>query len=228
LIAELEEQRTTELAARRKAALDNAGRGKPIDHNPVFQQLRINLADAEAQVAAARAKLNGLEANYATLKAQAKRVPQIEAEHAQLNRDYEVQKKTYETLLARRESATMGIGVQDTSGARFRIIDPPRVSPQPVAPNRLALLGAALLVALGAGVVASFVASQAAPTFHDARSLREGTLKPVLGLVSMLPNPMISKARRRRAWMFAGGVGGLFAVFVGVAAFTMTLWRVAA
>ena len=68
-------------------------------------------------------------------------MPQVEAEFAQLNRDYDVQKKTYENLLTRRESATMGKDVQDTGGAQFRVIDPPRVSPQPVAPNRLALLG---------------------------------------------------------------------------------------
>ena len=46
---------------------------------------------------------------------------------SQLNRDYDVQKKTYESLLARRESATMGKDVQDTGGAQFRVIDPPRV-----------------------------------------------------------------------------------------------------
>ena len=39
--------------------------------------------------------------------------------------------KTYETLLSRRESAAMGKDIQDTGGARFRVIDPPRVSPEP-------------------------------------------------------------------------------------------------
>ena len=68
-------------------------------------------------------------------------MPQVEAEFTQLNRDYDVQKKTYESLLSRRESAAMGKDVQDTGGAQFRVIDPPRVSPQPVAPNRLALAG---------------------------------------------------------------------------------------
>jgi hypothetical protein len=58
--------------------------------------------------------------------------------------------------------------------------------------------------------------------------LREGTLRPVLGLISMLPSAAVTRARRRRAVMFAGGVGGLLAVFVGVAAFTMLLWRTAA
>ena len=140
----------------------------PIDRNPVFQQLKISLADAEATLASARAKLAGYEAQYKALKAQAQIVPQIEAEFAQLNRDYDVQKKTYESLLARRESAAMGKDVQDSGGARFRVIDPPRVSPEPVAPRRIWLLVGALLASLASDVAASFFASQVMPIFHDA------------------------------------------------------------
>src|SRR5437868_2028346 len=83
-------------------------------------------------VARARAKLVGYESQYKALKSQALMVPQVEAEFTQLNRDYDVQKRTYESLLARRESAAMGKDVQDSGGARFRVIDPPRVSPEPV------------------------------------------------------------------------------------------------
>jgi polysaccharide chain length determinant protein (PEP-CTERM system associated) len=230
IIADLEEQRKVELEARNKA-LAQSGGGKseaPLDRNPVFQQLRISAAEAEAQVASARAKLSRLESQQAAMKSQARMVPQIEQELAQLNRDYDVQKKTYETLLARRESATMGIGMQDTGGAQFRVIDPPRVSSQPVAPNRLMLLGLAFLASVAAGFAGSFIASQVAPTFGDARTLRESTNRPVLGVVSMLPSPAAAKIRRRRSVLFAGGVSGLFAMFAGVAAFALMMWRAAA
>src|SRR5690349_14600721 len=173
LIAQLEDQRKTEIEARRKAAASRKGQSQPLDQNPVFQQMKIALADAEAAVASSRAKLAGLEAQQRGLKAQAQLVPQVEAEFVQLNRDYDVQKRTYESLLARRESATMGKDVQDTSAAQFRVIDPPRVSPEPVAPNRLALLGTAFVLVMALGVFASLAASQLIPTFHEARTLRE-------------------------------------------------------
>ena len=227
LIGELEEQRTTELAVRRKAAAAAPQTSRPPERNPVFQQLRMQLAESEANVAAARAKLSGLEGQRQSLQAQAQMVPQVEVEFAQLNRDYDVQKKTYESLLVRRESATMGIGMQDSGGAQFRVIDPPRVSPKPVAPNRLALLGTAFLISIGLSFVVSFVASQVAPTFHDGRALRELTNRPVLGLVSMLPSPALTRARRRRSWLFAGGLSGLLAFFAAVATFALLLWRAA-
>jgi len=228
LIAQLEEQRTAELDSRKKAQASSSRRGPaPIDQNPVFQQMKISLADAEATVASARAKLAGLEAQQKFLKSQAQLVPQVEAEYVQLNRDYDVQKQTYQSLLARRESATMGKDVQDTSGAQFRVIDPPRVSPQPVAPNRLGLLGIAFALSLAAGLIASLVASQIAPIFHEARTLRDVAKRPILGMVSMLPSEALQRARRRKSWLFAGGLGGLIAAFSAVFAVVLLIGRAA-
>jgi polysaccharide chain length determinant protein (PEP-CTERM system associated) len=226
LIAQLQEERTAELDARRKA---NTGRKTqtPVDQNPVFQQMKISLADAEAAVASARAKLAGLESQQRTLKGQAQLVPQVEAEYTQLNRDYEVQKATYQSLLSRRESATMGKDMQDTTGAQFRVIDPPRVSSQPVAPNRLGLLAIALGFSILAGVFASLAASQLMPTFHEARSLREITKRPILGMVSMLPSETLFRKQRRRSWLFAGGVAGFAAAFSAVFAFALLVGRAA-
>jgi len=138
-----------------------------------------------------------------------------------------VQKATYQSLLARRESATMGKDVQDTSGAQFRVIDPPRVSPQPVAPNRLGLLGIAFALSLAAGVMASLVASQIAPIFHEARTLRDVSKRPILGMVSMLPSETLHRARRRKSWLFAGGLGGLLAAFGAVFAVVLLIGRAA-
>ena len=228
LIAQLEDQRRAEVEARRKAAAAAPRRGQmAIDQNPVMQQMRISLADAEAAVAAARAKLSGLQGQYQQLKSQAALVPQVEAEFTQLNRDYDVQKKTYENLLARREAASMGKDVQDTGGAQFRIIDPPRVSPQPIAPNRLAMLGVAFGLAVLAGLLASLVANQTMPTFHDARTMREVTKRPILGMVSMLPSEALQRLRRRNTWLFAGGLGGLFATCTAIFAFALLLGRAA-
>ena len=112
-------------------------------------------------------------------------IPQIEAEYTQLNRDYDINKKNYESLVSRRESATMS-GEMDASsaGVDFRLIDPPRVSPKPVSPNRLLLLPLTLVLALAAGLFAPFALSQIRPIFFDARALREVSGLPLLGTVS--------------------------------------------
>ena len=223
LIAQLEDQRRAVIAARRKAAQAAGKTMSPAAQDPVYQQMKLSLADAEASVASARAKLAGLEAEQRGLKAQAELVPQAEAEYTQLTRDYDIQKRTYDSLVARRESATMGREVQDTGGAQFRVIDPPRVSPKPVEPNRIALLVLAFFVSLAAGLFASLAASKLMPTFHEARTLREITKRPILGMVSMLPSEALHRSRTRNSWLFAGGVGGLFATFSAIFAFVLLI-----
>lgn len=227
IIEQLEEQRRQEVQARTKAAASSVGRSGEgaADRNPVFQQLKVSLAEAEANVAALRAKLNSYQGQYAQLKTEAQLVPQVEAEFAQINRDYDIQKKTYETLLQRRQSAAIGEGVQDAGGTQFRVVDPPRVAPQPVPPTRIALLGIALAAALLAGLVTSFVVSEIMPTFHDARSLQEATQRPILGMVTMLSSEAINRSRRRNALYFAGGASGLIAAFAAVFAIALLFGR---
>jgi len=227
IIEQLEAQRREEAEAIRKAGPAPARTIDTAERNPVFQQLKVSLAEAEANVASLRAKLASYEGQYAQLKSAARLVPQVEAEFAQLNRDYDTQKRTYETLLARRESALLGEGVQDAAATQIRVIDPPRVSPNPVPPTRTMLLGLVLVGALGLGVVASLVASVMMPTFHDALSLRHATKRPVVGMVTMLPSVAARSAARRNAFWFAGGVSGFIAYFVAVFAFALLVGRTA-
>ena len=105
-----------------------------------------------------------------------KAAPQMEAELAQLNRDYEINRKNYEDLVARRESIAMSGQLESASSlADFRVIDPPRANPRPVAPNRALLMPLALLAALGAGLGVAFLMSQVRPVFFEAGSLRTAT-----------------------------------------------------
>ena len=62
-------------------------------------------------------------------------------------------------------------GDVDSAGlAEFRIIDPPRISPNPVFPNRLALIPLVLLAALGAGLAASFAMARVLADFSRSGS----------------------------------------------------------
>ena len=205
VIRELEEQKRQELAARKAALKPRASGGPAINvsaNNPVYQQLKISLAEAEANVASLRTRVAEYEARYSRSRASIQMVPELEAEFVQLNRDYAVHKANYESLVGRRESATMSGEMEATSAmAEFRLIDPPRVSPKPVAPNRLRLLSFALLGALAAGALASFGASQIRRRFFDPAALRDAVGLPVLGTVSLIESPAFRKKEKRS---FAG------------------------
>jgi polysaccharide chain length determinant protein (PEP-CTERM system associated) len=208
LIKELEEQKRQEIQARKKFAAANPGAA--VSNNPVFQQLKVALAEAEANTASLRARVSEYEERYKRSTDLMKTQPQLETELAQLNRDYELDKRNYEQLVSRRDSAELS-GDLDTAGsmADFRLVDPPRASSKPVAPNRLMLLPLGLLLALGGGLFAAFAASQIRPVFFDSKTLREATDLPVLGMVSLIPNEVRRLRERSSLQRFLLATGGL-------------------
>jgi hypothetical protein len=175
------------------------------------------LATSEVQVASLRARVAEYTARYNAAREMMKTAPQIEAEAAQLNRDYAIHKKNYEDLVMRRESAAMSGELEGASGvADFRLIDPPRVSPTPVSPNRFLLLPLAFIAAIGAGLFVAFAGSQLRPVFHGAAELRSKVGIPLLGVVSNVGSAVEARLEKANLIRFAAGSGGLLGLFIVV------------
>lgn len=193
--------------------------------NPVYQQIKVALASAEASVASLSARVGEYQTRLDALKQSSRLVPELEAEFSQLNRDYEVHRSNYNNLVSRRESASISEEMDATGVAEFRLIEPPRVDPKPAAPNRLILLTVVLAAAIIVGGAASFAVSQLRPVFHDGRMLAEVAGVPVLGSVSMLLANERKRYERRRSVVFFGGLGGLVAAYVAMLAFVSLVMR---
>jgi len=211
-IAQLKEQKKAEAKLRKPSA--------PVQ-DPVHQQLTVSLASAEANVAAMKARVAEYNRRHNELKAAANAVPQVDAEYTQLTRDYEVNKKNYENLLTRRESAQISGDMETRASVMdFRVIDPPQVPAVPKAPNRELLMSLVLLVALGGGLGGAFLISQIWPTFNDERRLREVGGQRVLGTVVMARTDA-QKARWTRGLIallisFAGLLSAYAAIMAGL------------
>jgi polysaccharide chain length determinant protein (PEP-CTERM system associated) len=227
LIKDLEEQKRTEILARRQFAAANPGAG--VGHNPAYQQLKVSLGEAEATVASLRTRVAEYESRYKRTKEFMKFQPQLEAELVQLNRDYDIHKKNYEQLATRRESAELTGDLGSVAGmADFRVVDPPRASSTPVAPNRMVLLPLGLLLAIAGGFVVAFAASQLRPVFFDGKSLRDQTGLPVLGIVSILPNEGRRQQERASLMRFLLAGAALVTLFaIGIAVLTYLSQRAA-
>nr|WP_295080162.1 XrtA system polysaccharide chain length determinant [uncultured Roseateles sp.] len=213
-LKELEAQKRKEVAELRKAALAAPTVGAGGSTNLAVQEMGRLLANYEVQVAAMKARVDEYSSRYAQAMAAVKTAPQLEAEGAQLNRDYAIHKKNYEDLVARRESAAMSGELDVASGvADFRLIDPPRVSPKPVAPNRLLLMAVAMVLALGVGMFAAFVSSQLRPVFHDVNELRARVDLPILGVVTRLTTDEDRRRHRMDMIRFSVASASFFVLF---------------
>ncbi|ADE16293.1 polysaccharide chain length determinant protein, PEP-CTERM locus subfamily [Nitrosococcus halophilus Nc 4] len=176
------------------------------------QQMQIALAEAEADVASRKARVTALEQNVKELRELVDTIPKVEAELAQLNRDYGVYKSNYEQLLVRRESAKIGEKVEESpDNVKFRIVDPPTQPLLPSGPDRFLLITLVLLAAGGVGVAFAFLLSQLKPAFYTRRDLEDITGLPVLGSVSMVLSGRILWKRRLNLISFFLALGLLIA-----------------
>lgn len=225
LINDLEAQRRKEVASLRKAAMAAAIPTRTVAPDSLaIQELNRLIASSEVQVASLRARVSEYGSRYNAARAALRTAPQLEAEAAQLNRDYSIQKKNYEDLVARRESAVLSGELDTVSGvADFRLIDPPRVSPKPVSPNRIVLFPAAMLASIAAGLLVAFLASQMRPVFYDINELRSRFELPVLGVVTLEMTEARARQSRMAVLQFVAASGALLIMFAGALAMTQML-----
>ncbi len=199
-----------EEAAKRAAALKQ---NKQHISNPVYEQIRLKLVDADAT-------LDMMKQRYADQLVQVKKIdelartaPEVEAQYADLARDYQVVKKSYDEMLARRESAKLSQEMDTKADkVQFRIIDPPQVPATPASPNRLLLMSLVLVLGIGVGVAVNFGLGQLAGAVTSVNEMRQIFMRPIIGSISMIQLP--DEVQRQRKWQFGYAMACLALVIV--------------
>ncbi|WP_198371959.1 XrtA system polysaccharide chain length determinant [Roseomonas rosulenta] len=176
---------------------------------PLREQLTLRLVDAEAQLASVERSLREAQLELDRMTEMARNAPEVQAEFTNLDRDYNVLRRNYEELLARRESVQIGEAARTNSDrVKLEIIDPPTLPSIPVGPNRPLFAAGVLVAGLGAGIALAFLLVQLDGTFYTVSELRKLGL-PVLGAVSAPPSP----PRVMAGITFACGVALVFVAF---------------
>jgi protein tyrosine kinase modulator len=210
-LARLEAQRAAQIKELGDSA---AGQNfSALDSNPIYQALRIALNEAEVDIATLQADVAERTQKLKETKSLVDELPQVEAELARLNRDYDVINEQYQALVKSRETQDLSQKAFDTDKVDFRVIDPPAASEKPVAPKRVRLLAMVFVAALGAAGGLCWLVAQLRPVFVTPASLRAICGLPVLGAVSVFGMAR-HRIRRRLALLgFVGVMGALIALF---------------
>lgn len=189
------------------------------NYSPMLQQMNVALSVEEARVASLKARVNEYASRAAKMRSQSTTAPEVEAQLAQLNRDYLINKDNYEKLVGRREAAKLSGDLSSaTDMLTFRVIDPPTVPSVPAGPHRQRLFSIVFAVALLAGLGVAFLMSQLRPTFMSQGVLRDVTNVPILGSISMNWTEEQKVNRTKRMYAFSAAVIVLFSAYGGVMA----------
>ena len=217
-LAELNSRRASELEALRRgdaSAIGTSGAAA----NPVYQSIQLALNQADVEIESLRRQLGDHQSRVADLRRALDTMPKVEAEYAQLNRDYDVNKTQYTALLTQLEKAKLGQEADTNGSVRFEIVEPPNAEYRPVAPHRTLLVLMVLALSVGCGAGLAYLIQLLKPVFWSVRTLAEHTGATVLGAVSpAFPQALL----RRKRWdvsfytLFAGGFLLLAVVVLGL------------
>jgi polysaccharide chain length determinant protein (PEP-CTERM system associated) len=220
-VASLREE-IAELEARRARELDALRRGDPqavaatgASSDPVYQSIQLALNEVSVEVASLRGEIAQHERKIAELQRLVQTVPEVEAEFARLNRDYDVTKAQYLELLDRMQKAKLGQDAEaSNSGVVLAVLDPPYASIHPVAPKRPLLIIAVFVLGVAAAGALAYGLSKMNPVFNHVRELEEITARTVLGVVSRTIAEDVRTDERMGYRRYAAAVAGLVLAFV--------------
>jgi polysaccharide chain length determinant protein (PEP-CTERM system associated) len=214
-LAQLRAQRREELA--KMGITDMPERGSLVA-NPAYEQIRLQRNQVDVELAAVNGQIADRSARIQDMRSKMETMPEVEAELAQLTRDYDVLRERYAALLQQLETAKMSDAVGQTDAVEFSILNPPTALSAPVAPPRLLLLIGVLALGLGAGGAVAFLMSRLNPVFDSLTSLENVTGLPVLGAVSATWLDRHRQQRRTELVRVAAATAALLVVFFGVLA----------
>ncbi len=203
-----------DLRAQKAAAAGAGGAQKraysPLDMNPVYQQMKIQLSQVDVEIAQLQTEYADQAGVVGGLKRKVDTVPAIEAEMKRFTRDYDVTKTQYDELLRRVESARLSEDAeQSKSDITFRIIDPPTVPSFPVGPHRRLLMTGVLVLALFAGFGLTLALNVMKPVFYTGKDLERRYGIPVLGAIRLVRSDLELAVVRQKTRLVAISVGAL-------------------
>lgn len=187
--------------------------------NPLYQQLKSQLAALRGDIAATAARLTASQAMLNDELERAKRVAGSENVVAELTRDYDVNRDVYQDLLKRRENARVSMNLDATQqGLNFIVQDPAVL---PLAPSGLrfihfALVGIVMAVGVPLGLL--FLLVRFDPRVRSAEQLEQLTGLPMLATIPYYQAPQ-DRRRQQMQFVLLGAVA-----FAIVLAYLVSVW----
>jgi len=156
------------------------------------------IADVDAELKSLKAEERSMRETIGGYEQRVENTPRRQQEFQDLSRDYASVKERYDNLQKRYEEAQLTESLeQGRQVEQFRILDPALPPREPVAPNRIRLLGLGLMLALGLAVGAVIGAEKLDTSFHGIEELRAFVAVPTLAAVPLLASRVRARNRQR-------------------------------
>ncbi len=171
------ERRLRELRERQEAAASPLS-----DSNAerlISQEVQLKAAESEAR--RLKEEIGSLKEQIALYQRRIEETPKRELEMVDLNRDYEILKMNYQSLLDKKFQSQMAENLErKQQGEQFRVLDPARLPEEPFKPNRDRVLAIGAFLGLAMGLGLAWFRESMDRSFYEVSDLESYLNLPVL------------------------------------------------
>lgn len=182
--------------------------------NPLYQELRSQLAQARRETAATRSRMDVAQSLLDQELDRGRRIAASEGALAELTRDYDVNREIYQDLLRRRENARVSMGLdQENRGLTLRVQDPATMPVRPSGLRFMHIAAAGLFLAVALPLALVFLLVRFDPRMRSPHLLVKDGRFPLL---SVIPTYLTPRERRRNYMTVAASValvGGVAVIY---------------
>jgi polysaccharide chain length determinant protein (PEP-CTERM system associated) len=166
--------------------------------NPIFQQLKEDLAKTDAEVESLKARTSELSKQQQESQRIFGRMPKEQEEWTKLQRDRNVYQQIYDQLLQKLENAKVSKELEFADkGERFKIIDYAMIPLFPVKPDRVKMIFLGILLGIVSGIGTALGLEYLDHSFKDEDSIESSIQLPVLAAIPRIVTEADELAAKR-------------------------------
>lgn len=171
------------------------------------RRLRDQVVAIDFEIASKKKEIAATNRTIDMIQSKVERLPQREQEMISLTRDYANIKSSYDDLLKKKLQANISENLEEKQqGEQFVVLEPAALPAKPIKPDRLMILGLALIASLVAGAGGAVAFEALDPKLRAAKDFKGFFDLPILACLPVIEN---AEYRRRIAVRRAAVIGGL-------------------
>jgi polysaccharide biosynthesis transport protein len=157
-------------------------------------QLNSQLKENQLEASNDAAQVKQLQQQISEYQHRLNLTPVREEQLTDLRREYDLSKKNYDDLYAKKTQSALATDLQkNQQGQQFRLIEPPNLPTKPFTPNRLKIAFGGIVVGIAFGIGLAFFVEIRDASLHSEKQLRERFDLPVV-----VAFPLLISTRERQ------------------------------